>query len=135
MILKIFGNNFPSFPKWFSKTSELPLKILEFFPKCSLKFSEVIIENFGKYFRYFSKYFLKFPKILHKIFERSIQYLLKYVSENTTIGNIAYDTLLCTAHALSHTICVIAPVYAFLFKYVCFYIIRHHCILHIQYCM
>ncbi len=51
--------------------SELPHKILQFFPKYFLKFSGVLIKNVWNYFRYFSKYFLKFSKILHKIFYRS----------------------------------------------------------------
>ncbi len=106
MIPKIFRNNFPSFPKWFSKTSELPLKILRFLTKYFLKFSEVIIENllFSIFFEilldifqnitqnFLQKYSISFEILFQKYEYR--EYHIQYVALRCAC-HVAYDTCHC----------------------------------------
>ncbi len=104
LILKIFQNNFPSFPKWFSKTCKLPLKILWFFPKYFLKF-------WGNY-RKFPKLFSIFFEILLEIFQNITQNFSKKYSISFEIlfwkyesreYRIRYVALQCTCHVTYDT--------------------------------
>ncbi len=97
MILKIFRHNFPSFPKWFSKTSELPLKTLQFFPKYLSKISGIIFEILLEIFQNITQNFLKKYSISFKILfqkYKNREYRIRYVALRRACY-VAYNTCRC----------------------------------------
>ncbi len=88
------------------------------FPKVAI--FQNITQNF------FRMYSISFEILFRKYENR--EYRIWHVALQCAC-HIAYDT--CRCDMRYH----VALVYAFLFKYACFYIIRHYCISHIRCCM
>ncbi len=144
MILKIFRNNFPSFSKWFLKTSELPLK-------CSPIFSQIFLEIFWGNYRKFPELFSIFLEILLEIFQNitqnfekkySIYFEILFRNYENAEYYIRYVALRCVCHVVYHTchcdvvICDITLRRSTCsYLNMCVYTIWHYCILHVQCCV